>query len=114
MQPFDLPKALEHLCHTHLEVPAHICLPGIAPSAKESNALPAACAGRRILIDRGLTTAYGMLCAEGRMAAGGNIRGKSGLHKATVPGNTRPGQPEGKRHREQTALVRGGKGETVG
>lgn len=31
------------------------------------------------------------------------IGGKSGLHKATVPGNARPGQSEGKRHREQTA-----------
>ena len=31
------------------------------------------------------------------------IRGKSGLHEAMVPGNARPGQPEGKRHREQTA-----------
>ena len=41
-------------------------------------------------------------------------RGKSGLHKATVPGNARRGQPQGKRHREQTARVRAGKGETVG
>ena len=32
-------------------------------------------------------------------------RGKSGLHKATVPGNARPGQPEGKRHREQTTFA---------
>ncbi len=42
-------------------------------------------------------------------------RGKSGLHKATVPGNARPGQPEGKRHRKQTAPepIRG-EGETVG
>ena len=37
------------------------------------------------------------------MAAGLTLRGKSGLHKATVPGNARPGQPEGKRHRKQTA-----------
>jgi hypothetical protein len=37
------------------------------------------------------------------MAAGLRIRGKSGLHEATVPGNARPGQPEGKRHREQSA-----------
>ena len=40
------------------------------------------------------------------MAAGplkNGRRGKSGLHKATVPGNARPGQPEGKRHRKQTA-----------
>ncbi|MGX0877638.1 hypothetical protein ACSSV4_002328 [Roseovarius sp. MBR-154] len=50
-------------------------------------------------------------------------RGKSGLHKTTVPGNARPGQPEGKRHRKQTApeLCQGfafgkcrGQGETVG
>ncbi len=31
------------------------------------------------------------------------LRGKSGLHKATVPGNARAGQPDGKRHREETA-----------
>ncbi|GGE43987.1 hypothetical protein GCM10011517_09570 [Actibacterium pelagium] len=55
------------------------------------------------------------------MAAEGNLRGKSGLHEAMVPGNARPGKPEGKRHREQTATKRvaqaiplGGKGETVG
>ncbi|GHF36515.1 hypothetical protein GCM10017056_05450 [Seohaeicola zhoushanensis] len=48
------------------------------------------------------------------MAAGGNLRGKSGLRKATVPGNARAGKPDGKRHREQTAPVRRGKGETVG
>lgn len=30
-------------------------------------------------------------------------RGKSGLHEARVPGNARPGQPEGKRHREESA-----------
>ena len=41
-------------------------------------------------------------------------RGKSGLHETTVPGNARPGKPEGKRHREQTAPVRRGHGETVG
>ncbi len=39
------------------------------------------------------------------MAATGNRRGKSGLHGATVPGNARPGKPEGKRHREETAPV---------
>ena len=38
------------------------------------------------------------------MAAGGNIRGKSGLPLARVPGNPRRGQPQGKRHREETAL----------
>lgn len=43
-----------------------------------------------------------------------SIRGKSGLHKAMVPGNARPGKPEGKRHREETAVFRHGKGETVG
>jgi hypothetical protein len=62
-------------------------------------------------------------CADGRMAAGRRFRGKSGLHEATVPGNARPGQLEGKRHREQSALVNStevrlrrnqGKGETVG
>ena len=42
--------------------------------------------------------------ADGWMAAGFRPRGKSGLHGATVPGNARPGKPEGKRHREQTAL----------
>jgi hypothetical protein len=43
-----------------------------------------------------------------------SIRGKSGLHKAMVPGNARLGKPKGKRHREQTAAFRRGKGETVG
>ena len=40
------------------------------------------------------------------MAAGGNIRGKSGLQLARVPGNARRGQPQGKRHREETATTR--------
>ncbi len=50
---------------------------------------------------------------DGRTTA--RWRGKSGLHKATVPGNARPGQPEGKRHRKQTALqsVRGSHGVRV-
>ena len=48
------------------------------------------------------------------MIAGGNSRGKSGLQEAKVPGNARAGQPDGKRHREQSAPVRRGKGETVG
>lgn len=48
------------------------------------------------------------------MAAGGNVRGKSGLQLTRVPGNPRRGQPQGKRHREETSLVRKGKGETVG
>jgi len=38
------------------------------------------------------------------MAAGRLIRGKSGLHGATVPGNARAEQSDGKRHRNQTAL----------
>lgn len=38
-----------------------------------------------------------------RRPSGG--RGKSGLHEARVPGNARRGQPQGKRHREQTAPV---------
>jgi hypothetical protein len=40
-----------------------------------------------------------------RMAAPGSWpgRGKSGLPEATVPGNARAGQPDGQRHREQTA-----------
>ena len=37
------------------------------------------------------------------MTAGGNVRGKSGLPLARVPGNARRGQPQGKRHREQTS-----------
>lgn len=37
------------------------------------------------------------------MAARGNLRGKSGLPLARVPGNPRRGQPQGKRHREETA-----------
>ena len=39
-----------------------------------------------------------------------SIRGKSGLHKAMVPGNARLGKPKGKRHREQTAMLRHGQG----
>ena len=42
------------------------------------------------------------------MTAGGNTRGKSGLHEDRVPGNARPGQPEGKRHREETAPAQAG------
>jgi hypothetical protein len=38
------------------------------------------------------------------MAAGGNPRGKSGLPLARVPGNARRGRPQGKRHREESAL----------
>ena len=56
---------------------------------------------------------YALRRAEGWMAAGHRPRGKSGLPKATVPGNARAGQPDGKRHREETAPQRG-KGETVG
>ncbi len=48
------------------------------------------------------------------MAAGLRVRGKSGLHKATVPGNARAGQPDGERHRKQTARACTGKGERVG
>ena len=48
------------------------------------------------------------------MAAGLVPRGKSGLHEATVPGNARAGQPDGKRHRNETAGLRAVKGETVG
>ena len=39
------------------------------------------------------------------MAAGRKPRGKSGLPLARVPGNPRRGQPQGKRHREETALL---------
>jgi hypothetical protein len=42
------------------------------------------------------------------MTAEGNPRGKSGLHEERVPGNARPGQPEGKRHREETAPAQAG------
>ena len=48
------------------------------------------------------------------MAAGRKARGKSGLHKAMVPGNAWAGKPDGKRNREQTAHACMGKGETVG
>ena len=48
------------------------------------------------------------------MTARGNLRGKSGLHEARVPGNARRGQPQGKRHREETAPACRGDGETVG
>ena len=43
--------------------------------------------------------------ADGRTAAGREVRGKSGLHEARVPGNARRGQPQGKRHREESAPV---------
>ena len=59
-------------------------------------------------VDRARHDPLGEPCADGRMAAGLRGRGKSGLHEAAVPGNARPGQPEGKRHREQTACVRAG------
>ena len=39
------------------------------------------------------------------MTAGRKLRGKSGLHEARVPGNARRGQPQGKRHREESALM---------
>ncbi len=45
--------------------------------------------------------------ADGRQRARSMLRlagGKSGLPKATVPGNARAGQPDGQRHRKQTAL----------
>ena len=45
------------------------------------------------------------LRVEGWMAAGCKPRGKSGLLEAMVPGNARAGKPDGKRHREQTAVV---------
>ncbi len=48
------------------------------------------------------------------MAAGRKARGKSGLHKAMVPGNAWAGKPDGKRNREQTAHACMGKGEPVG
>ena len=41
------------------------------------------------------------------MIAGRKFRGKSGLHEVRVPGNARRGQPQGKRHREESALVSG-------
>jgi hypothetical protein len=39
--------------------------------------------------------------------------GKSGLQRGTVPGNSRRGRPQGKCHRNYTAMFRHGKGETV-
>ena len=38
-----------------------------------------------------------------RTAAARKRRGKSGHHRARVPGNARTGKPDGKRNREQTA-----------
>jgi len=64
--------------------------------------------------DAGLETAQAVLeeCAklnEGVTAGLGNrVRGKSGLHEGRVPGNARRGQPQGKRHREESALTPGG------
>ena len=58
----------------------------------------------RKVIDRSGRLPYATPRAEGRMAA--PFRGgKSGLPEATVPGNARAGQPDGQRHREQTAPV---------
>jgi len=51
-------------------------------------------------------------CAEGWMAAERDLRGKSGLPEATVPGNSRAGEPDGKRHRKKTARIES-KGEMV-
>ena len=51
--------------------------------------------------------AYPAPRADGRMTAGRKFRGKSGLHEGRVPGNARRGQPQGKRHREETAMVSG-------
>ena len=48
--------------------------------------------------------AFRLACNEG---------GKSGLHGNKVPGNARRGQPQGKRHRKQTADACIGKGEMV-
>ena len=39
----------------------------------------------------------------GWLRAAQAVRGKSGLHGSTVTGNTRRGQPQGKRHRNDTA-----------
>ncbi len=41
-------------------------------------------------------------------------RGKSGLFEATVPGNPRAEQSDGKRHRKQTTPHGRGQGEKVG
>lgn len=62
----------------------------------------------------GRACAYLGCRAEGRMTAGPWSRGKSGLPEARVPGNARRGQPQGKRHREETAPARRGDGEKVG
>ena len=53
------------------------------------------------------SVAYPALRADGWMTAGRKFRGKSGLHERRVPGNARRGQPQGKRHREETAMVSG-------
>ena len=58
-------------------------------------------------VDGGGMAAYCGACADGWVIAGGNLRGKSGLHEARVPGNARRGQPQGKRHREESAAVPG-------
>lgn len=83
---------------------------------------PEACAGSAIDL--------GVICAHHRGArkAGWPLSrglprggGKSGLQEATVPGNARAGQPDGERHRNETASGEvgqpkppAGKGETVG
>ena len=57
-----------------------------------------------MVIDRTRHLPYPTSRAEGRMAAP-IWGGKSGLPEAMVPGNARAGQPDGKRHREQTAPI---------
>ena len=58
-------------------------------------------------VDLWLRKAYLALRADGWMTAGPSGREESpDSKKARVPGNARRGQPQGKRHRDQTAAPR--------
>ncbi|BBU55497.1 hypothetical protein KU6B_17620 [Mameliella alba] len=55
-----------------------------------------------------MTGAGGVPMWGGRGRPDGRLplaRGKSGLTEAPVPGNARAGQPDGKRHRNETAVA---------
>ena len=88
---------------------------GAAPEAADVALMPARCAAAHPCVDR---RAACPVRRRARMAGWPRPqgRGKSGLQGEMAAGNARPGQPEGKRHRDQTARRLGptGKGETVG
>jgi hypothetical protein len=68
--------------------------------------LPSVCAALRLTRGRAAPNSGARGGLDDRGAA--TFRGKSGLPLARVPGNARRGQPQGKRHREETALAANG------